>query len=392
MSDTATAETPAEPVPPAPTAAAEVEAAPGHAADGLVPATEQGVAAPTELAPAVDEASSEVPSADARAALLVEHPIGPVRQGVLDHLIDSEGPQTVAQIIAGLGNYARGTIEAAVLREHRSGRIERVAPGTYVLAKPKPPEAKPTPQPPPTPTEEATWFAAFDGWINDPETWDREKLGPRPDEPGRRIPADIVTRGVDRSRKRAARRKEAEAAATARAAADIELRDRLIAATGGNIIRSSAIDDVSAIRAAMQVVPLEYILSAIRYRTDRKLYPKNEPARSWSEPRLLKAIAEDYCNGVVIPSMVEAWSKAGKAPAPTAQSLPPAGDTPDDIDELRSRHDSPHAPAGPHIAGDAVPDMSQEAAGASEAPGAVSDAPRAGKRAGELPGAARHQS
>jgi hypothetical protein len=37
------------------------------------------------------------------------------------------------------------------------------------------------------------------------------------------------------------------------AAADRELRDKLIAATGGNVIRGPGIDDVSPIRAAMEV-------------------------------------------------------------------------------------------------------------------------------------------
>jgi hypothetical protein len=44
------------------------------------------------------------------------------RQGVLDHLLDSEGPQTVAQIIAGLGNYSRGTVETVIKREYDAGR------------------------------------------------------------------------------------------------------------------------------------------------------------------------------------------------------------------------------------------------------------------------------
>ncbi len=132
----------------------------------------------------------------------------------------------------------RGTAEAAILREYRSGRILQTSPGRYALAPARPPEVKrPSPPPPPTADEEAMWYVALEAWISEPETWDRTTLGPRPNEPGRRIPADIVAKGVDRSRKREARRREAEAAATARAAADAELRDPLIAATGGNLIR-----------------------------------------------------------------------------------------------------------------------------------------------------------
>src|SRR5712675_2429293 len=90
------------------------------------------------------------------------------------------------------------------------------------------------PAAPPTPDEEATWFDALSAWFADPETWDRDVLGPRPNEPGRRIPADIVARGVDRSRKRQERRRERDAGAAKQAAADAELRNTLLAAANGN--------------------------------------------------------------------------------------------------------------------------------------------------------------
>jgi len=276
----------------------------------------------------------------------------------------------------------RGTAEAGILREFRSGRILRTSPGHYALASARPPEAKrPSPPPPPTPDEETMWLSAFEAWINQPESWDRAKLGPRPDEPGRSIPADIVARGVDRSRKRKERRREAEAAAAKRTAADAELRDRLIAATGGNVIRGPGIEDVAPIKLALELVPIDRILSSIRNKTDRKMYPKNEPASSWGERRLLKAIAEDYCGSVLVPRLVAAWEAAGKAPATKAQSSLPAGDMPDDIID-RSRHDDEHAPAGPHslVQPDAAPDVPQEAAGASEPPATVRDIPRTGTR------------
>jgi hypothetical protein len=122
MSDTAIADAPAEPVPPAPEAAAELEAARPDA-EATVPA--------------------EAP-ADASVLPEIEHPIGPIRQAILDHLLDSEGPQTVAQFIAALGNFSRGPVETALKREYDAGRIERIAPGTYVLAPPKPPESHPS--------------------------------------------------------------------------------------------------------------------------------------------------------------------------------------------------------------------------------------------------------
>jgi len=97
---------------------------------------------------------------------------------------------------------------------------------------------------------------------------------------------------------------------------------------------------------------------------------------SWRERRLLKAIAEDYCLTEIVPRLVAAWEAAGKAPAPKTQSSPPADLMPDDIDELRRHHDNPHAPPGPHSLPGAVPsaapDVSANAADASEAPAAVS--------------------
>jgi hypothetical protein len=339
----------APPVPPGP----EPEAA---AVEGLAPVADQGAVAPTEFALAVDAApaSADAPAGDTGEVetevvgafdprIAIPESLGPVRRAILEGLIDGEGALSVSELHALMPvGTPRGTTEAGILREYRSGRILRISPGHYALAPARPPEAKrPSPPPPPTPEDEATWFAALDGWINDPETWDRTTLGPRPDEPGRRIPPDIVAKGVDRSRKRKERRREAEAAAAKRTAADAELRDRLIAATGGNIVRTSALDDVGPIKLALQVVPIDRILSAIRYQTDRKLYPKNEPARSWGEPRLLKAIAES-----IVPSLVAAWTAAGTRPSPAAPSSPAAAQVPDDVDELRSHHDVEDEPAG----------------------------------------------
>jgi len=295
-----------------PAQAAEAPAAP------TPPAPEESVASSAEVEPEVVE------SFDPRIS--IPESLGPVRRAVLEGLLDGEGPMSVAQLHALMPvGTPRGTAEAGILREFRSGRILRTSPGHYALAPARPPEAKrPFPPPLPTPDEEAMWFSAFDAWISEPETWDRTTLGPRPNEPGRRIPADIVAKGVDRSRKREARRREAEAAATARAAADAELRDPLIAATGGNLIRGPGIEDVSPIQLALQVVPIGRIVSSIRSKTDKKLYPRNEPATSWRERRLLKAIAEDYCSSVIVPSLVAAWEAAGKTPGKPVERVAPS--------------------------------------------------------------------
>ncbi len=146
MTDVSVGEMPIEPVPsipPGPEATAELERA-VQAAE--VPAGDTG------------EVETEVvESFDPRVS--IPETLGPVRRAILEGLIDGEGALSVAELHAlmPLGT-PRGTVEAAILREYRSGRIERVGPGLYVLAKPKPAEQpKSARQPPPTPIEEALW-------------------------------------------------------------------------------------------------------------------------------------------------------------------------------------------------------------------------------------------
>jgi hypothetical protein len=201
-----------------------------------------------------------------------------------------------------------------------------------------------------------------------------------PDE----IPPGVRVRFTDRLRKRLERQRDREAALARQIEADRELRDRLIAATGGNIIRSSALDDVAPIKLALELVPIDRIVSAIRSKTNKKLFPGNEPATSWREERLLREIADSYFRSIIQPRLVAAWAAAGKTPAPTAQNSPPPAAPMADIDELRRRHDSPSATAGPHSlsppdAAPSAPDMAQKPADASEPLPAVSSHPRTGK-------------
>jgi hypothetical protein len=358
MTDVAAAEAPAEPVPPAREIAAELEAAPSSAE-----------------APAAASASPEL-----------AYPVGSTPQLVLDFFLDNEdsgGNHSMAEIEAALPNVLPGTVEVAVRRLHERGRLLRVDPGVYRLAPAKQAEPPKTalPQEQPQVRDDGhtaeEWLAALEAHFVDPISWSVEEFGPSPDQANHRIPPEIMVRMNDRLRKRQQRRQESEIAAANRAEADRQLRDRLIAATGGNIVRGPGIEDVAPIKLALEIVPLERILFAIRCKTDRKLYPKNEPVASWREERLLREIAESYCRDIV-PNLIAAWSKAGKAPAPKAEeSLPPPDDQmPDDTDELRRRHDSEHAPAGPHVvpqpdAAPSAPDRSPEAASASDAPAAT---------------------
>src|SRR5258708_1479392 len=155
VTDTHAAEAPAEPAPPAPEAAAEVETAPAEA--------------PAE-----------------RTLPNVEH-LGVLRRSVLDHLLDTDEPQSVAQILAAMPpGTTRGSAESAIKRNFDAGLIERVGAGLYVLGKPKSLKpAEPTRPSLVAPEDEQAWLAAFEASAASPDSWDREKAGPRASQPAR---------------------------------------------------------------------------------------------------------------------------------------------------------------------------------------------------------------
>jgi len=326
MSNTTVGETPAEPVPPAlpvpeaaepPVAVAALETSPAP--------PESDVALPEAEAPAPERVLPEI-----------EHPVGPVRQAVLDHFLDTEGDQSMAMIKAALANVLPGTVEAAVRREWEQGRLLRVSPGVYRLAPARPSE--PVKPAPPPPEDEAMWYSALDAWALDSSSWPVEELGPPPGAPDRRIPFLVEARWADRQRKRQERRKEARAVAAKRAEADRELRDKLIAATHGGFTAGPALDDVRPIRAVLELgVSLERILFAIRYKTDTKMLPSNAPAVSWREERLLRQIATDWCRRDVIPNLVKMWSAAGTAPLRPANAPKALASTPEPTEQKTAR-------------------------------------------------------
>jgi hypothetical protein len=171
-----------------------------------------------------------------------------------------------------------------------------------------------------------------DAWDADPASWNREVLGPWPGEAGSLVPLGVAFHYNEKRRKRKERRRDAEAAAARRAAADVELRDKLIAAAGDNVVRGPALDDVSPIRVAMELVPVDIIMLSIRHGHHRLMCPVSEPVKSLRDERLLKRIALAYCEDIIIPSLVAGWSKAapGKAadasePSPATPSAPEAG-------------------------------------------------------------------
>jgi hypothetical protein len=178
-------------------------------------------------------------------------------------------------------------------RARRSSLSKRVEPGKYVLREPKPPTPPKPPEPDPVRSDGTTdeqWYQWLDDWK---ATGEWKGVGAPPGQDGCKVPMDIIFKFTDRVRKREERRKEAKAAAARRAAADAELRDKLIAAAGGNVVRGPGIEDLAPIKAAMEFVPLDSILTSIRDDLHRLMCPTSEPATSWRERRLLKRIAAD---------------------------------------------------------------------------------------------------
>jgi hypothetical protein len=291
-------------------------------------------------APAEPARPDAVGIADAIAAERVlpeiEHAIGPLRQAILDHLLDmaDAGPQSVAQILATMPpGTTRGNAEAAIHREHKAGRIVRTSPGHYVLAPPKPP-APPEPPPPAAvkmievlagfawpaadrgALTEDEWFEALDAWYADPSSWDVGKFGP-PD--GSKVPFDIMRRWRDRIRKRQERQAEAAARAARQREADAKIRDELLTAAHSNYILGPGLTDMAPVRAILETVPLDDLLITIRGKYDRRLRPSSPPLISWRDQTLLTAVAEMLCRRLA-KCMVATWSAAGRAPQTPADA------------------------------------------------------------------------
>jgi hypothetical protein len=249
------------------------------------------------------------------------------RQKVIDHLTDTEGEQTVAEIIQGTG-LIRNTAEQAIFRAVQSEQIERTAPGTYRLAPPKPlPSACNGHSNEEWVARIEAWQARIEAWQANPASWNIEEDGPPPNDPNHRIPLDVVGRFKDRQKREREKpaKQDAEGAAARQSAADAELRDQLIAATGGNFAPGPGIEDIAPIKVAMELVALDLILSVIRWTVSKLCCPTNAVLTSWREPRLLKALADEYCRSVIVPSLVAGWG-AAKAPGKPVQraEAPPA--------------------------------------------------------------------
>ena len=267
------------------------------------------VAAETPAEPAMPPVPPEAAAAPAPEAEAETDDTRTARQKVIDHLTDTEGEQTVAEIIQGTG-LIRNTAEQAIFRAVQSEQIERTAPGTYRLAPPKPLPSSCNGH------SNEEWVARIEAWQANPASWRIEEDGPPPNDPNHRIPLDVVGRLEDRQKRERekAAKQDAEAAAARQSAADAELRNKLIAATGGNYSPGPGLDDLAPVRLILELVPLDGVCRVVSWKVNKLCYPGNPILLSWREPRLLKAIAEEFCESIIIPKAVDAWAAAGTAP------------------------------------------------------------------------------
>jgi hypothetical protein len=293
-------------VPPAREATAELEPL-------VPPVADASIEASTD-APASAEVSE--PVAERALPFEIEHAIGATRQRILDEFLDADRAElSMSELKALLADVLPGTVEACVRREWQQGRLLRISPGHYALAPAQP--AKPAPPPEPEQVHSEQWFAWLDEWKVEGE-W--KGPGAPPGQDGCEVPADIVAKFVDRVRKRLERQRDRESALAKQAEADAALRARLIEACHGNIVLGPGIEDVSCIRAAMDLVDLDTILFAIRGKVDLCL-PTPPPVKQWNETRLLEAIAKLYCRHLAR-RLVAVWSQAAQKSASASEPSP----------------------------------------------------------------------
>jgi hypothetical protein len=274
-----------------------------------------------------------------------------VRQKLLDHLADTEGPQTVAQILEGTG-VNRNALEQALFRATKAEQIERIAPGTYKLAPPKPPPP-PRPEPPAPAVGGRTyeeWMAHFEAWYADPSTWNVATLGPAPGQPGCLAPMQASMMFARRLERR--EKQETE---------DFALLEKLLVACNGNYSRTVALADPRLIHVILNSgVPVEHIVSAIKAKVSRLAHPGNPTIAAWSEPWFLRAVAEQYACAVLAPRWVKRWQSrlAGPPMAETPKTAPQhAADAFEASTAVQVPPEPETAQAVPSAHGNAMPDV-----------------------------------
>jgi hypothetical protein len=233
------------------------------------------------------------------------------RQKILDHFEDSEGDQTVTQIMVGTG-LNRNLTDSTLSRAVDAGLVERVGQGLYRRA---PPRATPVLPAIPEEARRASDGRTFGEWLQWLRSWDQgdpwRGPGEAPDQDGSLVPLDVLIPW------RAEKNVRVE-----RLAQDIALLEQLLEATGGNIVKSDALADLRPIHVMLaSEIPLDRIISVIKGKHDRRCFPANPPLTSWSD--LFKPVAEDHARFVLARRMVARWEERLASPSAKTRNAPP---------------------------------------------------------------------
>jgi hypothetical protein len=262
------------------------------------------------------EAATEQPEP---AAPVAEHahafPVGSASQQILDAFIDSEADQlSMNEIKAALAHVDPNTVESATRRLTQRGHLLKVSPGIYKLS----PMLAAGPEPDPAPDAEDAARAASE------EQADRDR-------------EEALQR--DRERKRLERERARSAALAKQAAADAELRAKLLEACGPNHAPGLLDADLGAVRAATVMgVSLERVLQAVRWRVE-------QPGKftRWRDADLIRKAGELFWRLDVTPKLLAAYMPAAAAVTAESAGADAAGAEPTDAESAPAAFPVPPA-------------------------------------------------
>jgi hypothetical protein len=183
-------------------------------------------------------------------------------------------------------------------------------------------------------------------WLQWLRSWDQGDPwcgpGEAPDQDGSLVPLDVLIQW------RAEKNVRAE-----QLAHDLALLERLLEATGGNIVKSDALADIRPIHLMLaSEIPLDRIISVIKCKHDRRCFPGNPPLTSWSD--LFKPVAEDHARFVLARRMVERWQGRLVSPSAKTRNAPPVQRALS-VAPATPRRKSLWALRHPHLVRDSVP-------------------------------------
>jgi hypothetical protein len=305
------------------------------------------------------------------------------RELVLDVLLDADGPMTPDTAMAATGITSRDSVHQALHRLVEAGDAIRVETGLYVKARPgakRPPltradgmakfiasapdgsPLKPAPPKPAVPEADVELFTELLRAVNGHVNTNHPPGGGVTDlrvpkamiANGASLEADILpvlrahvgelaqrpiaswsepwfVKGVAESHRRRLAAAPKRAVPAAPAIDDGELLDALMDAAGGNYYTNTSIlDDLSPVRVILaDGLDLEEdVLAALRTKVDRRQAPSAPALESWAQPTFLAAVAETHLRRVLIPAMVETWTRKARGAAVQKPGPPAAVSAP----------------------------------------------------------------